>query len=93
MVYGHHLISKQHYDLFLSYCEHGNVNNLKCQTILKTIFASLAGINPYDVYGYCYPPYAATGGCFVNEFDYYDSLGQSVVPCVYTEGETTYLNR
>jgi Carboxypeptidase C (cathepsin A) len=87
--YGHHLISTTLYNSFQKNCLN-NSSSITCKAILTSIDAMLYGINPYNIYGYCYPPYTMTeqgdqegaaqsGYKFAKWFTYDPQTGESIL--------------
>lgn len=66
--YDHHLFSQALYEAYNEFCL-SNISSKACQLTLNGIAASIYGINPYDIYGYCYPPLGQGFSCFTSKFD------------------------
>ena len=62
----HHLISIDAYNTFYKCCVEGSFDSKACQLTIQGITAALYGINPYNIYAYCYPPYSQVWGCYTN---------------------------
>mmetsp|Transcript_7816 Transcript_7816/g.7059 ORF Transcript_7816/g.7059 Transcript_7816/m.7059 type:complete len:283 (-) Transcript_7816:290-1138(-) len=57
LYYGHHLISEELYNAYYQECQ-GDLSEPKCQAVFYELWDQNYGINPYNIYAYCYPPYA-----------------------------------
>lgn len=97
--YDHHLFSQALFEAYNEFCL-SNVNSNGCKLALNGIAASIYGINPYDLYGYCYPPLGQGFSCFTNNFDaFFDEVDQvlrgnnnGAPACIGGKGIYDYLN-